>query len=396
MDASQLLDIAATWSHWDRPPPAAVTRRLSLPDELTPSVCLVVQGVRRCGKTTLLHQLPARYGLDRRACLFVNFEDPRLSAHLNWRTLDALAEAWRARHPEGAELAFFLDEVQAVEGWERWLRSQLDRPRPHRFVITGSNSQLLSGELSTTLTGRHLTVELFPFDLAELRALRPEATLEDWLHLGGFPEPLQRTAEDGDRLRRQYFLDIVERDVRERIGARSARPLRQVAQVVLESAGSELSLRRLAAATGISVDTAGSYIDAFEAAYLSFSCPWFAWSERRRAHRNRKFYPVDTGLRRVVRTPGGADRGKALECATFLALRRRYPRVSYWRGRGEVDFVVETTGGIVPVQVSWQAPQERHHRALDAFYEEFPMAAEAAFVTRATFEEALAPLVEAT
>lgn len=395
MDGSQLLDIAATWSHWEGEPPPTVPRRLALPDELSPSVCLVVQGVRRCGKTTLLQQLPARYGLARERCLFVNLEDPRLSGALHWRTLDALVGAWQERHPEGAELAFFLDEIQVVEGWQRWLRAQLDRPRPHRFAITGSNSQLLSGELSTSLTGRHLTVELFPFDLAELRLARRGATLEDWLHLGGFPEPLQRTPADGDLLRRQYFVDIVERDVRERIGARSSRPLRQVAQVILESAGSELSLRRLAAATGVSVDTAGSYVDACEAAYLLFSCPWFAWSERRRAHRNRKFYPVDTGLRRVVRTPGGADRGKALECATFLALRRRHDRVSYWRGKGEVDFVVEVHGEPVPVQVSWEGAQERHHRALDEFYETFPRAREAVFVTASTFEEALAPLVEA-
>lgn len=82
------------------------------------------------------------------------------------------------------------------------------------------------------------------------------------------------------------------------------------------------------------------------------SCQFFAWSARKRMVRNRKFYPVDTGLRRVSVTATGQDRGKQLECATFLLLRRRFGQVFYWRGAGEVDFVVAGDRGPVPVQVS--------------------------------------------
>ena len=254
-------------------------------------------------------------------------------------------------------------------------------------MVTGSNSRLLSGEMSSVLTGRHLTVELFPFDLYERRQLAPDTTVEDYLLDGGFAEPLNMS--DGDRLRRQYFHDIVERDIRERLGARSSLAIRQVVQMAFESAGSELSLRRLAAATGIAVDTAGAYVQASEAAYLLFGCPYFAFSERKRAARNRKFYPVDTGLRRVVVTKTGQDRGKSLECAVYLALRRRFGQVFYWRDRGEVDFVVHAEGRIIPVQVTWDVPHERHHRALESFYENFPQAEEARFVTAADFEAVL-------
>ena len=261
------------------------------------------------------------------------------------------------------------------------------------FVLTGSNAHLLSGELSSALTGRHLTVELFPFDLSELRVGRPRASVKGYLRTGGFPEPLS-AGGDADSLLRQYFQDIVERDIRERVGARSGHGIRQVVQMVFESVGSELSLRRVAAATGLAVDTVGAYVEACEAAYLLFSVPWFAFSERKRAARNRKYYPVDTALRRVVVTPIGADDGKALECAVHLALRRRFgPTIFYWRGRGEVDFVVHAEGRIVPVQVTWATPEERHHAALDAFYEEFPQAEEAVFVTAKTFETSLSRLL---
>ena len=91
-----------------------------------------------------------------------------------------------------------------------------------------------------------------------------------------------------------------------------------------------------------------------------------------------KVYPIDTGLRRVVITPGSADLGKSLECATQLVLRRRFGEVMYWRGDGgEVDFVVQQGRCVIPVQVTWGAPQPRHERALTSFYEADPHAEEA-------------------
>jgi hypothetical protein len=385
-----MLEVASTWSFWDHPVPASIPRNVELPDTLRDSLCLAIQGVRRCGKSTLLQQLVGRYRLDPAHCAFLNLEDPRLSGAQSYVTLDELVARFRERHESAETLYFFLDEIQGVEGWQRWLRAQLDRPRGNVFVITGSNAKLLSGELSTVLTGRHLTVELFPFDLDEVRRNDPDVTLDDYLSTGGFPEPLSMT--DGDRLRRQYFHDIVERDVRERLGARSSAGIRQVAQMVYESAGSELSLRRVAGATGIAVDTAGNYLEACEAAYLLFACPYFTFSARQRASRNRKYYPIDTGLRRVVVTRGGADRGKSLECATYLALRRRYGEVSYWRDEGEVDFVVRVDGRIVPIQVTWTEPLDRHHRALERFYQRHPQAEEVVFVTAERFEESLAAI----
>ncbi|MEM1035089.1 MAG: ATP-binding protein, partial [Myxococcota bacterium] len=349
MTEVDVLAVAETWRPRPSPGTVVVTRRLSLPEALSESVALVVQGVRRCGKSTLLPQLVTRYGLKEAHCAFLNLEDPRLSNALAYPLLDALVDGFRGRHGPEARLAFFLDEIQAVPGWERWLRARLDRPDGSLFVITGSNASLLSGELGTVLTGRHLTVELFPFDLDEARDLVPDLTVAQFIENGGFPEPLR--SPDGDRLRRQYFHDIVERDIRERIGARSSRPLRQVLQMAYEATGSELSLRRIAGAVGIAIDTVGAYLEAAENAYLLFGVPFFAFSERKRAHRSKKYYPVDSGLRRVVVTPSGRDRGKSLETATYLALRRRFDDICYWRGKGEVDFVVQHEGRITPYQV---------------------------------------------
>lgn len=388
MDPSELLAVAASWSHWSTPPKPSVPRRVRLPAELRPDVALVVQGVRRCGKSTLLSQLMGRYGLEPQRCVFVNFEDPRLAGRLDHTVLQALVDAFQARSPGPA--CYFFDEIQRVDGWERWLRSQLDRSRDLRFVVTGSNAHLLSGELASTLTGRHHRVELFPFDLDEFRALRPGASLADYLAAGGFPAPA--TSPDGERLLRSYFNDIVERDVRERVGARSSQPLRHLVQMLYESAGSELSVRRVAAALGMAADTTSLYLEAVENAYLAFACPFFAWSARKRAARNKKYYPIDTGLRRVAVVTGGGDHGKLLECATFVLLRQRYAGICYWRDRGEVDFVVEHRGKVTPVQVGVDGPLERHQQALDEFYGQHPHAAEAVFVGLEEYERGIPAL----
>lgn len=381
MTPSELLAIARDWSFWDSTPSLTVRRTVSLPTELRPDMALVVQGVRRGGKSTLLQQLVERYALDRTACLFINFEDPRLSPALDQGTLDALVRAFEASHGSGT--TYFLDEIQWVAGWQRWLRAQLDRPKDRRFVITGSNAHLLSGELGSTLTGRHHVVELFPFDFEEFRAVRPLATLEEFLECGGFPAVAR--SPDRDRILRGYFSDIVERDVRERVAARSVLPLRRLVQSVFESAGSETSTRRLAATLGIAPDTAGLYVEAAESAYLALGVPYFAYSARKQAVRNRKIYPVDTGMRRAVLASAGKDLGKQFECAAYLLLRRRFGTVHYWRGSREVDFVVEHRGKAVPVQVSWEPPSERHLRALDEFHEAHPHAGEPVFITPESF-----------
>lgn len=350
----------------------------------------MVQGVRRAGKSTLLTQLIGRYGLDRRDCLFVNFEDPRLAGSLGFETLEQLTHAFGELRRDARTLTVLLDEIQWVEGWERWLRAKLERPGRLQFVVSGSNAHLLSGELSSALTGRHVTVELFPFDYPEFCTVYPGATVSDYLHRGGFPEAV--TSNDADLLLRQYFVDILQRDVRERVRARSSLALRQIVQMVFESVGSELSLRRIAAASGVAVETVASYLEACERAYLLFPCPWFAYSERKRARRNRKYYPVDTALRRVAVTRTARDAGKALECAAFVELRKLQGDLFYWRGAGEVDFVMLTGSGPAPIQVTLDGPGERHLRALDDFHEAFPHAAEAVVVTPENFPGVLSTL----
>lgn len=373
-----LLEVLRYWSYWDRRPDPAVPRRLELPERLDKDLVLVIQGVRRCGKSTLLGQFLDRYELENEHCVFVNFEDPRLIPHLHTDLLFKIVNLMQSRSSQGSQLTFFFDEIQNVPRWESFLHTQLERPR-HRFVVTGSNASLLSGELSSKLTGRHVVVELYPFDFEEAARAAPKMDSRTYLTQGGFPRVVLR---GGDlALRQQYFRDIVERDITNRVGARDSEPVLRVIQMAFESCGSEMSLRRIAAANGISPETAGVYLQAAEDAYLLFACPYFTYSSRKQAVRNKKYYPVDPGLRLAVVSSTSPDQGKALENVVFLTLKKRYGKVYYWRDQGEVDFVVLRDERALPIQVSREAPKSRHYDALDAFYEAHPHAHEAVFVS---------------
>ena len=178
------------------------------------------------------------------------------------------------------------DRLWSVLHWEKWLHTQLERPKNHHFILTGSNSALLSGEFGTTLTGRHITVELYPFCFAEYQQAFPEHTVEQYIQRGGFPRPLFYDAPS--QLLQEYFNDIILRDVLRRVHARSGEPIKQVIQMAFEACGSELSYRKIAAVTSLTVDTVKLYLEAAEKAYLIFQCPYFSFSEKKRLIHNKK------------------------------------------------------------------------------------------------------------
>ena len=116
MSEFDVLDVAGTWSFWDRPVPASVPRDIDLPSTLRDSLCLAIQGVRRCGKSTLLQQLIGRYELEPERCALLNFEDPRLARAQSFAILDLLVTRFRERHGNDGLLYFFLDEIQGSRG----------------------------------------------------------------------------------------------------------------------------------------------------------------------------------------------------------------------------------------------------------------------------------------
>ena len=388
LEKSTLSSVLNDWSYWDKSPAPSIPRKIlaALPS-LSNDLVFIIQGVRRCGKSTLLSQIMTSQGMNPKHCFFVNFEDPRLVGELDYQLLDQVKEFAENTEPSASTRYFFFDEIQNVSNWEKWLNKEISRPSNNIYIITGSNAALLSGEVATVLTGRHYTIELFPFDYEEYKSSLPEGSFEQFLVSGGFPRVLY--FDQPEQLLREYFRDIIDRDVRHHVTVRSSMTLLQTAQMALDSMGSELSQRKVAAALGIAVDTAGSYLTACEDAYLILTCPYFAFSEKKRVVRNKKYYPIDLGLRKAVIAHSASDLGKGLEMQVYLHLRKQNKKVFYWRGKGEVDFVTLDGKTITPYQVTWEERQKRHISALEEFYKDYPQALPVVFITRNNVESFL-------
>lgn len=332
----------------------------------------VVVGMRRVGKSWLLlhriQELIAR-GVPRSRICYFEFEDERL-AGMATEHLRFVDDEFFARNPESrtGECWFFFDEIQEVSGWEKYVRRLLGEPRFH-IAVTGSSARLLGKEIASSLRGRALTTELFPFSFAEAvehagidrpskwpvagaARARLQRAFEGYLSQGGFPE-VQGLDEEAWRRVLQSYLEIaLLRDVAERHAITNVQALRFVVRRLLRSVGSRITANGLlkdlqSQQIAIGKDQIYSQLANLEDAYLVFLLPLYTSSERRRQMNPRKVYAIDQGLVRAC-TPGtSSDTGHRLENLVYLELRRRGQVLGHQINEDgtEVDFVAESADG---------------------------------------------------
>lgn len=387
----QLLTHLASQNVWGGWEPDTGIRRDAL-DKVSKFLdtkhALVIKGIRRCGKSFLLMQILKQIlssGVDKGQTLYVRFDDPTLSAHLDIDTLPTILRIFKEEvcGPRKAYLLF--DEIQYVSGWERWAALVADKG-DDKLIVTGSSATILSREIGTFLTGRHLSVELWPLNFHEFLRFRGAETwatglelrghdeslapqLIQYLRLGGMPEVVrERSAEVQQAILKQYFDDIVMRDVVTRHEVRNVMSLRRLAVLLLTNSGNLTSVSSLKRSMRVSQSMVEAYLSHLWEAYLVEFVPGFSHSLKAQASGPRKVYAVDTGLRNAVSFSGSEDRGRLAETVVFNELRRRLGEdsVFYWRDKGEVDFVLTVSGRPVHlVQVCFaDKPPERELKAL--------------------------------
>jgi len=322
----------------------------------------IITGIRRCGKSTLLRQLLPRVSGN---TLFLNFEDPRLSGFEkdDFRRLDEVLKKRKVKN-------LFLDEIQMLDSWEWYVRQKLDEG--FKIVVTGSNATLLSKELGTKLTGRHLTTELFPFSYSEV--LRFEGrkdslkALDTYLIEGGFPDYLR--VKDPTILQ-QLLNDILLRDIAVRHGIRDVSSLRRLAVYLLSNIGKPVSATKLKTLFNIkAVSTILEYFSYIESAYLVQFIPRFSYSLKAQVRNPRKVYAIDLGLYTHNATTFSEERGRRLENLVFLHYRRQGKELFYFNETTECDFVVFENGKISEaVQVCHEVNEDNLQREITGLTE---------------------------
>lgn len=320
-----------------------------------PGRAMIVSGIRRCGKSTLL----AQFLKQREKFLYFNFEDIRL-AEFELRDFILLDNVV---NQSGLKQLFF-DEIQNVSGWEMFVRQKLNEG--FKVAVTGSNATLLSRELGTKLTGRHITTELFPFSYREFlkfTGLRVGAdSVREYLEKGGFPEYLTSGVDD---VLRYLVDDIVYRDIVVRHGIRDASSVRRLLGYLLANTSRLLSPSKLTEIAGVkSPSTVLDYFSFFVDAYIIALVPRFSYSLKAQALAPKKLYVCDTGLVCSATTRLRGDWGHLLENMVFMELRRRCRDIFYFSdGRSECDFVEFAVGKACRLtQVCWELTRENEVR----------------------------------
>lgn len=330
--------------------------------DLTDYHIKIVTGIRRCGKSTLLMQLLNKINYFN----FLSFEDPRLSQF----EVNDFFKLERIFQADNDSEVYFFDEIQNIEGWERFIRILHDKKI--RVVLSGFNASLLSKELGTSLTGRQITYELFPFSYSEYLTHRNKdqgiSSFEEFLEFGGFPEYLN---SNNRNVLIQLFNDLIYRDIIVRHGLRNAKVVRDLGIYLATNIGKEFSFNNLAKTFELgSVNTVLSYISFFEDAYLFFTVPRFSYSLKQQAKNQKKIYGIDSGLISNLSLSFSKDKGRLLENMVFIELKRRTKDIFYFRNKGECDFVVSKNQKIENlIQVCYELNSDNLQRELNGLLE---------------------------
>ena len=337
---------------------------------------LAILGIRRCGKSIFSYLLakPHKFA-------YINFDDERL-AGLKSDDLNKILESFYELYEDIDYI--ILDEIQNVDNWELFV-NRLRRTK--KIILTGSNSKLLSGELSTHLTGRYLDIILFPFSFKEFLKLKEVKenkvyttqekaeimkTLQEYLEIGGFPEAYKF----GKGMISKIYEDILTKDILLRYNITKKEEIKKLAKYLITNSSGEITYSKLARIFDIKhVSTISNWISYLENAFLIFRLERFDFKLKQQFIAPKKVYCIDSGLMNTIGFKFSENRGKVIENEVALELQRRKAKensfeVYYWKDyqQNEVDFIIKKDKKIESlIQVSYiNSKEEIKEREINA------------------------------
>jgi len=401
MDKNEIIKIFGDWNFWDKDLNAGIKRPyyLNKIKKLHESShIIVITGARRSGKSFIMRQTAKtliKGGIRENNILIVNFEDPRF-VELNTKTLQQLYDVYLEFLNPQEKPYLFLDEIQEVKDWEKWVRTthELDKAK---IIISGSNAKLLSRELSTLLTGRHLDLVIFPLSFKEFLRFRNvdlskrfeivnkeieiKRLLREYIEFGSFPEVV--LGGEKKQILLNYFEDILNKDIVRRFKIRKSKELVSLAKFYLGNISSLITFSSLERTLNISVDTVEKFSRYLEDIFILFFLKRFSYKFREQEKSPRKVYAIDVGLANTIGFRFSHNMGRLAENLVFLELKRKEMlgsdlEIYYWKdvNHREVDFLIKENLKVKQlIQVCWEVnrpeTKNREIRALLKAMKEF-------------------------
>lgn len=392
MEKLEILEILNDWNYWNKDFPETFSRKKydeKIASYMTNDEIIVLKGIRRCGKSTLLlNQIKrlVKNGVDKKEILFVNLEDPRFLNHLNVALLQKIKDVYLEYLSPTQKPYIFLDEIQNVPFWEKWVNKEYELGLSH-VAITGSNSSMLSSEIASTLSGRYLSVEVYPLSFCEFldfknihvetkldllnKKIELSRAFEEFVNFGAFPKVLAYNQAEKKELLTTYKDSILLKDIVARYKLKNFTTLEEISAFLLANTGIIQSTSKIKNNFKISFDMARDYVEYLKNAYILIEIKKFDYSLKKQNLNDRKYYSADLGLSNLFRVANLQHRGSDLETIVAIELLRRGYEIFYYKtsSNHEVDFVVIQENKIVElIQVSKSLESEKtKKRELEVF-----------------------------
>jgi predicted AAA+ superfamily ATPase len=308
---------------------------------------VVITGIRRCGKSTLLQQIRVEQV---EKDYFINFDDERL---IQFRVEDFQILYETFIELFGMQKTFYFDEIQNIAGWERFVRRLHDYG--NKVFITGSNANMLSRELGTHLTGRYVSHELYPFSFREFLEYKGKVPLpseiystegkseikalfSQYFSVGGFPVFLENK---NDNYIKSLYENILYRDVMVRNNLTNEKEIMELVYYLASNVSRLSSFNSLAKTIGVkNASTVSNYLQFIQNTYLIFQINKFDFSLKKQIQNTKKTYFIDQALVTRLGFLFSEEKGRLLENIVFIELKRRGNEVYYFSAKNECDFLI--------------------------------------------------------
>ena len=355
-----------------------IHRDIELEKYIATGQVVIISGIRRCGKSSLLFLIKEKMNLKESEYCYFNFDDERIIADIS------ILENIYNLHIEvyGKEPVLFLDEIQNINNWEKFVNRMYEQGI--KIFVTGSNAKLLSSEISTSLTGRNKLIELYPFsfseylrfignnyDLNRMTAKSKSLLLKDfnnYFETGGFPLVVK---ENDTELINAYFQDILYRDIISRYRLTQVNEIKQIGLYFASNIGKLFSYSTLQEISGVkSLSSIKDYLYYYEQSYLYFYLKKFDYSVKKQIMNSKKVYTIDPAFAHRLGFNFSENKGRILENIVYIELLRRGKEVYYHSGKKECDFVIKEGLDIVEaIQVAYQVNVNNHEREYQGLHE---------------------------
>ena len=350
------FQVLSEWNFWDKKPDSGKKRpeytTKIMPFINSPEV-LAVTGVRRSGKSTILLQLikelHQKNKVPYRNILYVNFEDPRLGDALKANDLFDLLQSYKSNLKPRGKIFLFLDEIQNVSQWEKFVRTIYDQKRNIKIVVTGSTSRTFESKLINLLGGRLILFTVSPLSFSEfldfkdkkLSSTKIYELINEYLLYGGFPRVVLENDESQKRMILvSYYSTIVEKDVILRNNIKNKLELKQLVRFLMSNTSSLISSYSIEKTLKISNVLVNTYLNYLEESFIISRVPVFSYSVKDQIYNPDKVYCVDPGLANIAGFSFSENTGKLLENLVFNRLKKGDEQIYYWKNGAEIDFLL--------------------------------------------------------